>query len=153
MDANGQEVMKCGFKIGGGIDQDYRQSPQGYADNVNNAAEALYFFLFLFKKKRNLTFRFSGNLRDGDQRGVPGREIRAPDPRQDPAMQRLRLHHGDAQEGRGLYQEERRPQHAHRAEGRHPELRSTKPKDRRRRRRSSMIQNEKPIRVSMSYLT
>jgi len=25
--------MKCGFKIGGGIDQDYRKSPQGYADN------------------------------------------------------------------------------------------------------------------------
>merc|ERR1711874_955655 len=25
--------LKCGFKIGGGIDQDYRKSPQGYADN------------------------------------------------------------------------------------------------------------------------
>jgi len=25
--------MKCGFKIGGGIDQDYRKSPQGYSDN------------------------------------------------------------------------------------------------------------------------
>lgn len=27
--------MKCGFKIGGGIDQDYRKSPQGYTDNVS----------------------------------------------------------------------------------------------------------------------
>ena len=26
-------VLKCGFKIGGGIDQDYRRSPQGYSDN------------------------------------------------------------------------------------------------------------------------
>jgi hypothetical protein len=26
--------MKCGFKIGGGIDQDYKKSPQGYTDNV-----------------------------------------------------------------------------------------------------------------------
>ena len=25
--------LKCGFKIGGGIDQDYRKSPQGYEDN------------------------------------------------------------------------------------------------------------------------
>lgn len=30
---NGEEVMKCGFKIGGGIDQDYTKSPQGYTDN------------------------------------------------------------------------------------------------------------------------
>jgi C-terminal processing protease CtpA/Prc len=33
IDSNGQEVLKCGFKIGGGIDQDYQKSPQGYADN------------------------------------------------------------------------------------------------------------------------
>lgn len=26
--------MRCGFKIGGGIDQDYNKSPQGYTDNV-----------------------------------------------------------------------------------------------------------------------
>lgn len=26
--------MKCGFKIGGGIDQDFRKSPQGYSDYV-----------------------------------------------------------------------------------------------------------------------
>lgn len=28
-----KERDKCGFKIGGGIDQDYRKSPQGYEDN------------------------------------------------------------------------------------------------------------------------
>lgn len=33
-DAEGSEVMKCGFKIGGGIDQNYKKSPQGYTDNV-----------------------------------------------------------------------------------------------------------------------
>eukprot|EP00088_Acartia_fossae_P054028 TRINITY_DN6175_c0_g1_i1.p1 TRINITY_DN6175_c0_g1~~TRINITY_DN6175_c0_g1_i1.p1 ORF type:complete len:119 (-),score=27.37 TRINITY_DN6175_c0_g1_i1:564-920(-) len=27
------QELKCGFKIGGGIDQDYRKSPQGYSDN------------------------------------------------------------------------------------------------------------------------
>lgn len=26
--------MRCGFKIGGGIDQDFNKSPQGYTDNV-----------------------------------------------------------------------------------------------------------------------
>ena len=33
IDANGEEVLKCGFKIGGGIDQDFQKSPQGYSDN------------------------------------------------------------------------------------------------------------------------
>jgi len=33
VDHYGQPVVKCGFKIGGGIDQDYRKSPQGYSDN------------------------------------------------------------------------------------------------------------------------
>ncbi|CAL4111971.1 unnamed protein product, partial [Meganyctiphanes norvegica] len=33
MDQQGRQVMKCGFKIGGGIDQDYMKSPQGYTDN------------------------------------------------------------------------------------------------------------------------
>ena len=28
-----KEESRCGFKIGGGIDQDYRKSPQGYEDN------------------------------------------------------------------------------------------------------------------------
>lgn len=31
----GREVLKCGFKIGGGIDQDYKKSPQGYTDYVS----------------------------------------------------------------------------------------------------------------------
>lgn len=30
---NGEQILKCGFRIGGGIDQDYRQSPQGFTDN------------------------------------------------------------------------------------------------------------------------
>lgn len=33
-DAEGREVLKCGFKIGGGIDQNYKKSPQGYTDYV-----------------------------------------------------------------------------------------------------------------------
>jgi len=33
LDENGKPVMKCGFRIGGGIDQDFRKSPQGYSDN------------------------------------------------------------------------------------------------------------------------
>jgi len=32
-DAQGNEVLKCGFKVGGGIDHDFRQSPYGYTDN------------------------------------------------------------------------------------------------------------------------
>lgn len=35
-DAEGKEVLRCGFKIGGGIDQNYKKSPQGYTDNVND---------------------------------------------------------------------------------------------------------------------
>ena len=27
------QVLKCGFRIGGGIDQDFMKSPQGYTDN------------------------------------------------------------------------------------------------------------------------
>merc|ERR1719376_841980 len=33
IDSDGNEVLKCGFRIGGGIDQNYQQSPQGYSDN------------------------------------------------------------------------------------------------------------------------
>lgn len=33
--SEGREVLKCGFKIGGGIDQDYKKSPQGYTDYVS----------------------------------------------------------------------------------------------------------------------
>jgi len=32
-EAGQDQVPRCGFKIGGGIDQDYRKSPQGYSDN------------------------------------------------------------------------------------------------------------------------
>lgn len=35
LDEEGREVLKCGFKIGGGIDQDFRKSPQGYTDYVS----------------------------------------------------------------------------------------------------------------------
>lgn len=30
---SGEELYKCGFKIGGGIDLDFTQSPQGFRDN------------------------------------------------------------------------------------------------------------------------
>ncbi|KAF0289323.1 uncharacterized protein FJT64_026061 [Amphibalanus amphitrite] len=33
INSEGEEVYKCGFKIGGGIDLDYTKSPQGYTDN------------------------------------------------------------------------------------------------------------------------
>ncbi|XP_054720253.1 tax1-binding protein 3 homolog [Uloborus diversus] len=33
VDVEGQKLLTCGFKIGGGIDQDFRKSPQGYKDN------------------------------------------------------------------------------------------------------------------------
>ena len=36
--------MKCGFKIGGGIDQDYKKSPQGYTDNVSYLIKIILFF-------------------------------------------------------------------------------------------------------------
>lgn len=34
-DREGREILKCGFKIGGGIDQDFKKSPQGYTDYVS----------------------------------------------------------------------------------------------------------------------
>lgn len=49
---NGEEVMKCGFRIGGGIDQDFRKSPQGYEDNVRvlnlfyNINFEIFFYFF-----------------------------------------------------------------------------------------------------------
>ncbi|XP_055930172.1 tax1-binding protein 3 homolog [Argiope bruennichi] len=33
VDSEGREVLKCGFKIGGGIDQDFHKSPYGYKDS------------------------------------------------------------------------------------------------------------------------
>ena len=32
-DTEGREMLLSGFKIGGGIDQDFMSSPQGYSDN------------------------------------------------------------------------------------------------------------------------
>jgi hypothetical protein len=49
LDPEGREVLKCGFKIGGGIDQDYRKSPQGYTDNVSLMISRLGNFWFLKK--------------------------------------------------------------------------------------------------------
>lgn len=37
-DPDGKQRFKCGFKIGGGIDQDPAKSPQGYPDKVNKTA-------------------------------------------------------------------------------------------------------------------
>lgn len=33
-DPDGKQRYRCGFRIGGGIDQDPSQSPQGYPDKV-----------------------------------------------------------------------------------------------------------------------
>jgi hypothetical protein len=41
LDPEGREILKCGFKIGGGIDQDYRKSPQGYTDNVRHMSVSI----------------------------------------------------------------------------------------------------------------
>lgn len=40
--------MKCGFKIGGGIDQDFTKSPQGYTDNVRDIVLNLKHTVFIF---------------------------------------------------------------------------------------------------------
>ena len=37
-----KEENKCGFKIGGGIDQDYRKSPQGYENKFLSFQSSLY---------------------------------------------------------------------------------------------------------------
>ena len=39
VDKTGYAVKKCGFKIGGGIDQNYMKSPQGYSDNVSSSID------------------------------------------------------------------------------------------------------------------
>lgn len=41
IDAQGREVQNCGFKIGGGIDQDFHKSPQGYKDSVSGDINAI----------------------------------------------------------------------------------------------------------------
>lgn len=57
-DEEGREVLKCGFKIGGGIDQDFRKSPQGYSDNVRTQNQALLLSL------SNPIVSLPGHLRD-----------------------------------------------------------------------------------------
>ena len=51
IDSNGQEVLKCGFKIGGGIDQDYQKSPQGYTDNVSGYSILLSSIIYCFVRR------------------------------------------------------------------------------------------------------
>ena len=51
IDSNGQEVLKCGFKIGGGIDQDYQKSPQGYTDNVSGYSILLASIICCFVRR------------------------------------------------------------------------------------------------------
>ena len=53
VDNTGYAVKKCGFKIGGGIDQNYMKSPQGYSDNVSSVT--LNFLLQLtIKRDKNV---------------------------------------------------------------------------------------------------
>lgn len=54
----GREVLKCGFKIGGGIDQDYKKSPQGYTDYVGHIKSSII-------QNIHSHFTFVGYLRDG----------------------------------------------------------------------------------------
>lgn len=50
--------MKCGFKIGGGIDQDFRKSPQGYADKV----WLIHCFVFIDNLKNIENCKHSSNM-------------------------------------------------------------------------------------------
>ena len=45
LDEDGKQAYFCGFSIGGGIDQDYKLSPQKYTDNVS---ENKHYNLILF---------------------------------------------------------------------------------------------------------
>lgn len=38
MDESGQPLFRCGFRIGGGIDQDPTKSPHGYSDHVSQTS-------------------------------------------------------------------------------------------------------------------
>lgn len=45
-------MSRCGFKIGGGIDQDFTKSPQGYTDygkEYSKEEELVWNFFFNFK--------------------------------------------------------------------------------------------------------
>ena len=48
-DQEGREVHRCGFKIGGGIDQDYRKSPQNYSDNVSCMINTYVYIIVHFR--------------------------------------------------------------------------------------------------------
>lgn len=43
---DGKQKYKCGFRIGGGIDQDNTKSPQGYPDKVSHSRLAIYFIVY-----------------------------------------------------------------------------------------------------------
>lgn len=43
---DGKQKYKCGFRIGGGIDQDNTKSPQGYPDKVSHSRRSLYFIVY-----------------------------------------------------------------------------------------------------------
>ena len=47
-DEAGKPCYRCGFKIGGGMDQDPSKSPQGYPDKVG-----LHYLSFLQPKRRH----------------------------------------------------------------------------------------------------
>lgn len=47
-DADGREILKCGFKIGGGIDQNFKKSPQGYTDNVKALLHTQNIIIFFY---------------------------------------------------------------------------------------------------------
>lgn len=40
---DGKQKYKCGFRIGGGIDQDNTKSPQGYPDKVSHSRRSHLF--------------------------------------------------------------------------------------------------------------
>lgn len=42
------DTMRCGFKIGGGIDQDFYKSPQGYTDTVRGLTMYLSVVILMF---------------------------------------------------------------------------------------------------------
>ena len=54
VDHGGYAVKKCGFKIGGGIDQNYMKSPQGYSDNVSSSTLKLFLALTIVKRDKHI---------------------------------------------------------------------------------------------------
>lgn len=60
VDAAGHEVLKCGFKIGGGIDQDFKKSPQGYTDCVSIGSSGMILVAFNWHIHWLRPFRLQG---------------------------------------------------------------------------------------------